>query len=247
VSDYAVDISNLLLYSDQEKFRINIPSLGFEKNKVTAVLGASGSGKSSLIKSCLGLEPEAEGSIKIEGEEVVKKSFKNLRQIRTRIGYVQQSSSLIERISVLENVLIGALPLLKFPRIGINSYPKHFRSDAQNVLEQLGLAGMSLKRCSELSGGQKQRVAIARALIHKPNVIFADEPISALDEVTGTQTLQILRDLADSYQLTIVMTLHQIDQALKFADNLVVLANGEILFNGPVNKASRTQVVKWLS
>lgn len=243
----AVKISDLVIKSNSRSDRLNITELIVPQAELTVLLGSSGSGKTTLIRSCLGLENEATGSVLVTGVEAITKNQKTLKKLRKKAGYVQQSSNLIERITAFENVLIGALAELRFPRIGVALYPKKAKDKAKELMSQLGVFEFASQIAQKLSGGQKQRVAIGRALMHDPVVLFADEPISALDVVTGDQTLRVFRSLVNHQKITVVVALHQIDAALNYADNLVVLSHGKVIYAGPAEQVSRTQLVSWLN
>lgn len=244
--DPVIVLENVQVEGSAGKPRLEIQELNFTAGKITAIVGPSGSGKSTLIKTCLGFEPSTKGSVIVSGYEVVAGSKLTLRKLRSQTGYVQQSANLIERITALENVLIGTLSQLRFPRIGVSTYPLWARKKALELLRQLGLDNKTNDLVRNLSGGQKQRLAIARALMHEPKVIFADEPISALDQATSEKIMQIFRQLTDDYGITVIVALHQLEFALKFADEIVVFSEGNVVQHGDANEFDVKTLLKYM-
>jgi phosphonate transport system ATP-binding protein len=198
-------------------------NLTVEPGEVVVLLGLSGSGKSTLLRHLDGLEFPTSGSVEVLGANVPKLRPKALRALRGRVGMIFQQFELVPSLTVLENVLTGALSRLTGPRLGIWAYPKSFRLAALNHLDRVGLLEKAYQRADQLSGGQQQRVAIARALMQNPEVLFADEPVASLDPESSGQIMRLIREIAADDGLTVVCSLHQVDLALDWCDRIVGL------------------------
>ena len=192
--------------------------------QVCAVLGASGAGKSTLLRAIAGLVAPSDGRILYNGAPAG-------RAQRRRIGLIPQDFALSGRASVARNVM--AVADIGIARSLAGLYPPADRARAAHLLAGLGLDETQLaRRADSLSGGQQQRVAIARALLHRPAIIVADEPIASLDPATGEATLALLRDEARSLGATLICSLHQPALAHRFADRIVMLDAGRVIFDG---------------
>ncbi len=192
--------------------------------QVCAVLGASGAGKSTLLRAVAGLVTPSAGRILYDGAPAS-------RTQRRRIGLIPQDFALSGRASVARNVM--AVADIGIARSFAGLYPSPVRARAAHLLAGLGLEEDQLaRRADSLSGGQQQRAAIARALLHRPALILADEPIASLDPATGAAALGLIRDEAQSLGATVVCSLHQPELARRFADRIVILDAGRIVFDG---------------
>ncbi len=192
--------------------------------QVCAVLGASGAGKSTLLRAVAGLVTPSAGRILYDGAPAS-------RTQRRRIGLIPQDFALSGRASVARNVM--AVADIGIARSFAGLYPPPVRARAAHLLAGLGLEEDQLaRRADSLSGGQQQRAAIARALLHRPALILADEPIASLDPATGAAALGLIRDEAQSLGATVVCSLHQPELARRFADRIVILDAGRIVFDG---------------
>lgn len=195
----------------------------------TVVLGPSGAGKSTLLRLMNGLEIPTAGDVRV-GNVVVDK--RSLRQIRSEVAMVFQQFNLVERLSVVTNVLTGRLA----QRSWIGSLFYLFRKEdmdiAQEVLARVGLTDKAWSRADKLSGGQQQRVGIARALAQQPKAILADEPVASLDPVSSEEIMSLLREICDRDGITVVVNLHQVDLARRFADRIIGMNSGKIVFDG---------------
>jgi len=201
-------------------------SLGVESGEFVALLGASGSGKSSLLNLIAGLDSPTSGSIIIGERNLAALSRDDLAQYRRyTVGMVFQSFNLIPSMTVLENV---ELPL-RFAEVERSQRG----AMAAKALAQVGLSGRIEHRPIELSGGEQQRVALARALINQPSILLADEPTGNLDSRTGTDVMELIRRLNESLQMTVVLVTHERELAEKYADRLISLADGKIISDQP--------------
>jgi len=194
------------------------------------LLGASGSGKSTLLRTVNGLTEPTTGEVRVGGRRVERSS---LRCVRRQVGMIHQHFGLVERASVAENLMGGALGAIPTWRALLGLHSASLRGRACELLASVGLGPEHLtRRASALSGGQKQRVAIARALMLQPPILIADEPVASLDPMIGREVMALLRQMARSHGVTVVCSLHQLDLARAFADRIVALREGEVVFDG---------------
>lgn len=206
--------------------------LKIDHGSINVLIGSSGAGKSSTLKLLNGLLAPVSGKVTVLGVDIAKLRERQLRALRSRIGYIPQDLGLVEPASAEENVLMGSLPRMVLPRTGSWMYPKALRSQAQQILGELGLAEHSGSRVSTLSGGQRQRVAIGRTLMQHAEIILADEPVSSLDQAIAEDVLSAFLEISQSLGITLVISLHQVELAKKFADRLIGFRRGEIVFDG---------------
>ncbi len=205
-------------------------SLDIPAGQFCVVLGASGAGKSTLLRMVNGLVEPSRGAVHVDGVRVAASS---LAQIRPRIGMIHQQFNLVLRASVATNVLSGALPALPLWRALPGLFPEAMRRRACELLESVGLQEQHLRRrASELSGGQQQRVGIARAFMLAPPLVLADEPVASLDPQASREVLGLLRRQAGERGTTVLCSLHQVDLARTFADRIVALRDGVLVFDG---------------
>ena len=206
-------------------------SLSFEAGKFNVLLGASGAGKSSLLRCVNLLVRPTTGSIEIAGLGNPLDRFSLLRQHRRNTAMVFQQHQLIGRLSVLQNVLVGRLGYYSSWR-SLFPLPQADKYFALECLERVGLFEKALERVDNLSGGQQQRVGIARGLVQKPKIILADEPVASLDPATSHRVLSLLHRICKEDGLSAVVSLHQVEYAKKYADRIVGLAQGHVVFDG---------------
>lgn len=171
-----------------------------------------------------------------------KQTETQLKNLRSQIGFIFQDFGLSNRLSALENVLIGSLSKLKLPRMGIRSYPQDLRVQAMKELERVGMAEFAFRRVDQLSGGQMQRVAIARALMQNPKVLIADEPVASLDPTSSREVMTILKSIAKEDGVTVVVSLHQIELAVEWADRIVGIKLGKLVFDSAEQKLTEQQI-----
>jgi phosphonate transport system ATP-binding protein len=208
-------------------------SLSFQPGEFVAIVGLSGAGKSTLIRCVNRLVTPTEGSILVGGTDVVGLKERELRAVRSRIGMIFQNYNLVRRSSVLRNVLAGRLAHLPTWRTLFALFPSSDIEIALRSLERVGIPEKAYQRADTLSGGQQQRVAIARALAQQPHILLADEPVASLDPPTAHQILRDLRDLSREENLLTLVNLHFIDMAQEYADRVIGLRAGEVVFDGP--------------
>lgn len=210
-------------------------ALSVQPGEMVALIGASGSGKSTLLRHLAGLARGDAGSIEVLGRQVQADGRLNgdVRRQRADIGYIFQQFNLVGRLSVMQNVLLGGLGRMPRWRGSLSLFNAEERQRAMQALERVGLAEFAAQRASTLSGGQQQRVAIARALCQQAEVILADEPIASLDPESARKVMEILADINRRDGKTVVVTLHQVDYAVRYCQRAVALKGGRIHFDGP--------------
>ncbi|MFC4243215.1 phosphonate ABC transporter ATP-binding protein [Gryllotalpicola reticulitermitis] len=218
--------------------------LTVSRGEVVVLLGLSGSGKSTLLRHIDGLERPTEGTVEVLEVQVPKLKATELRRLRGRVAMIFQQFELVPSLTVLENVLTGALAQLRGPRLGLWAYPRSFRQQALVHLDRVGLLEKAYQRADQLSGGQQQRVAIARALMQAPEILLADEPVASLDPESSDQVMRLIREIAADDGLTVVCSLHQVDLALGWGDRIVGLRHGEVVLNTPALGLSKEQVME---
>jgi len=225
-----LEISNLTKKYSNNFIALDNISLSVNKGEFVVVIGQSGAGKSTLLRCINNLESHT-GTIFVEGFCIEKLKHKALREARKNIAFIFQNYNLVENLSVLENVLHGILGKIGFWRSIFGIYTREEKNDALLLIEALGLLEMKYRCCADLSGGQKQRVGVARALMQKPSLILADEPTSSLDIASSNIVLNLLKENCKKNGITSVVNLHQIELAKKFADRIIALKNGQIIFD----------------
>ncbi len=213
-------------------------NLTIDDGEFVVIVGLSGAGKSTLLRALNGLVPATEGSITIDGTEVVGASGAQLRAIRSKIGMIFQTFNLVNRTSVINNVLMGRLSAVSAWRSTFGLWPAADRELALQALERVSIVEKAYVRASDLSGGQQQRVGIARALAQDPSVMLADEPVAALDPITSRQVMGDLRRINQDLGITTLVNLHFLDLARDYGRRLIGLRDGELVFDGDIADAT---------
>lgn len=207
--------------------------LEIPKGQVVALIGPSGAGKSTLIRCINRLVEPTSGSVTLNDKELTKLGSGALRQARRRMGMIFQEYALVERLSVMENVLSGRLGYVGFWRSFLRKYPQSDVDEAFRLLERVGLDHMADKRADELSGGQRQRVGIARALIQDPELLLVDEPTASLDPKTSRQIMRLICELCAERDLAAIINIHDVALAQMFVQRVIGLRFGEVVYDGP--------------
>ena len=197
------------------------------------VVGLSGAGKSTLIRAINGLVPLSSGSLEVHGRQLGELDRGGLRALRSEIGMVFQGFNLVDRTSVLNNVLMGRLHTVPTWRTMFGMYPADDVAAAAQALDRVGILDKARVRANQLSGGQRQRVGIARALAQEPKLILADEPVASLDPPTSHVVMRYLKTISEELGITTLVNLHFLDLATAYADRIIGLRAGELVFDGP--------------
>ena len=208
-------------------------NLEIDSRGITAVIGASGTGKSTLIRCINRLVEPTSGQILFEGTDLAGLSGRALREARRHIGMVFQEYNLVERLTVMENLLCGRLGYVGAWKAWRRKFPPEDIRRALDLLDVVGLAGFAHRRADALSGGQRQRVGIARAVMQEPHLLLADEPTSSLDPKTSVEIMQLLADVARSRSIPVVINMHDVGLATRFADRIVGMSGGRVVYDGP--------------
>ena len=200
--------------------------------QVLALIGPSGAGKSTLIRCVNRLVEPTDGSATLNEENLTKLSSRALKRARRRMGMIFQEYALVERLTVMENVLSGRLGYVGFWRSYFRKFPRDDVKEAFRLLDRVGLLEMADKRADELSGGQRQRVGICRALIQNPDLLLVDEPTASLDPKTSRQIMRLINELCAERGLTAIINIHDVLLAQMFSQRIVGLALGKIVYDG---------------
>ncbi len=207
-------------------------NLTIEGQSTTAIIGPSGTGKSTLLRCINRLIEPTSGSIKLNGVELCTVRGAELRAVRRRIGMVFQEYNLVERLSVMENVLCGRLGYLSSFKAWMRKFPQEDINRAYDILEMVGLIDFAQARADELSGGQRQRVGIARAVMQQPEILLADEPTSSLDPKTSVEIMELLGKVASLNNISVLINIHDVNLGRRFADRVVGMSKGNVVFDG---------------
>ena len=213
-------------------------NLEVPKGQVMALIGPSGAGKSTLIRCVNRLVEPTGGKIFLGDLELAHLGATELRRARRRMGMIFQEYALVERLSVMENVLSGRLGYVGFWRSYFRKFPQSDIDEAFSLLQRVGLDHMADKRADELSGGQRQRVGICRALIQNPDLLLVDEPTASLDPKTSRQIMRLICELCEERQLAAIINIHDVLLAQMFARRIVGLQLGSIVYDGPPDQLS---------
>jgi phosphonate transport system ATP-binding protein len=209
-------------------------TLDMPDSQVMALIGPSGAGKSTLIRCVNRLVEPTAGTITLNKTEITSLGSGELRRARRRLGMIFQEYALVERLTVMENVLSGRLGYVGFWQSWFRRFPQTDIDEAFRLLARVGLQDMVDKRADELSGGQRQRVGICRALIQAPELLLVDEPTASLDPKTSRQIMRLIRELcAERKPLSAIINIHDVTLAQTFAERIVGLRLGEIVYDGP--------------
>jgi phosphonate transport system ATP-binding protein len=247
MSDAAVlSIRNASKTFGQRRALDNV-SLEVRAGEMIALIGPSGSGKSTLLRSISALQTIDPGQgVIVAFDEPVQANGRispKVRKIRARIGMIFQQFNLVGRISLFSNVVLGALGRIDPLRGLFGVWPAETKQAAMAALHRFGLSDYASQRANTLSGGQQQRAAIARALVQQAKIILADEPVASLDPVSARRVMEILRDLNANDGLTVIVTLHQVDYALRYGRRVVALRAGKVVYDGPPEGLDKSRLI----
>ena len=214
--------------------------LEISDGEFVVIVGLSGAGKSTLIRAVNGLVPLTSGGLEVNGHDVPNLDRAGRRALRSEVGMIFQGFNLVDRTTVLNNVLMGRLHQVPTWRTLIGRYPEEDVQIAARALDRVEILDRAYVRATNLSGGQRQRVGIARALAQEPSIILADEPVASLDPPTSHVVMRYLQQISRELGITTIVNLHFLDLATAYADRIIGLRNGELVFDGPGSDADET-------
>lgn len=239
---HLLEIKNLKKYYGMAR-AVERVSFNVDEGEVVVIIGPSGAGKSTILRCINRMIEVTDGSIKFENMEVTKiKSEKELKLLRRKIGMIFQSFNLVYRLSVFQNVLHGRLGYMSTIDAILGRYTEVDKKKALEILEKIGLREMIYKRAGELSGGQKQRVGIARALMQKPSLLLCDEPIASLDPSSSKIIMDQIYHMAKERNIACIVNLHQVDVAKSYADRIVGIHEGKVVFDDIPEKLTDSMI-----
>ena len=225
-----IKMKNLTLGYKKEIILKDI-DLKIKKGEFIGIIGPSGAGKSTLLMSITGGIKVFDGKFEVLDFDLHNIKKKNLVKLREQIGVIFQGYNLVDRISVLDNVISGMLKDIPLSRAIIKLYKDKELKKAKEYMDIVDITKHSMKRCDELSGGQRQRVAIARALAAEPKIILADEPVSALDPKSDRKVMEILKKVNETYGVTVIANLHHLEYAKEYCDRIIGVNSGTVIFD----------------
>ncbi|WP_277260855.1 phosphonate ABC transporter ATP-binding protein [Peptoniphilus lacrimalis] len=220
-------------------------NLEIKDGEFVAIIGRSGAGKSTLIRTINKMHDITGGSLTVGDINVSSLKGKELRKFRRNVGMIFQSFNLVDRMSVINNVLTAFVPELSPIRSIFGIYPKEYKIKALESLEKVDILDKAYVRADNLSGGQQQRVALARTLAYNPNIILADEPVASLDPINARSVMSYFKRINEEMKITILLNIHHVDLALEYATSVIGIKDGQIIYHGAskdVNDKILTQI-----
>ena len=217
-------------------------SFSVNEGEFVSIIGPSGSGKSTILRCINRLVDATQGAIMFDGHDILKANKKELRTIRTKTGMIFQHYNLVDRLSVVENVLHGRLGHKSTVSGMVGAFSEKEKENAFAILDKLGLTEQAYKRCDELSGGQKQRVGIARSIMQDPRLILCDEPIASLDPSSSKVIMDHLANINQTMKITCIANLHQVDVAMRYSKRIIGITSGRIVYDGPPEQLSKDKI-----
>ncbi|TEB14874.1 Phosphate-import ATP-binding protein PhnC [Pelotomaculum sp. FP] len=227
-----LELKNVTKYYNGTTPALAEVSFTVREGEFVSVIGPSGAGKSTLLRCINRMIELSRGEISFDGVIVSKLRKRDLRKLRTKIGMIFQHYNLVDRLTVIENVLHGRLGYKSTLAGALGRYSREEKNQAYRIIKILGLTDQVYKRCDQLSGGQKQRVGIARALVQNPKMILCDEPIASLDPNAAKIIMDHLRLVSTELGITVLVNMHQVDVALKYSDRIIGVNKGKVVFDG---------------
>lgn len=218
---------------------LNNINVNIEQGEFVAVIGLSGAGKSTLIRCINRMHDITGGQIIVDSVDVSKLNGRHIRKFRRRIGMIFQSFNLVTRTTVINNVLVSFVPDLPMWRKLIGIFTKEQKIKALEALDKVGILDKAFVRVDQLSGGQQQRVALARTLAQNPDIILADEPIASLDPVTSSIVMDDFKRINKELNISVIMNIHHVEIALEYADRIIGIRKGEVVFDGEASKVTQ--------
>lgn len=227
-----LEVSHVIKHYDPARPALDDISFSIRKGEFVSVIGPSGAGKSTLLRCINRMVEVSKGEIRFEGISVGSLNRRDLKTVRSKIGMIFQHYNLVERLTVIENVLHGRLGAKSTLAGALGRYSRDEKRQAMELIAMLGLADHVYQRCDRLSGGQKQRVGIARALVQDPKMILCDEPIASLDPGSSRVIMEQLKRFSREMHISLMVNLHQVEVALEYSDRVIGVNKGRIVFDG---------------
>lgn len=227
-----LEVSHVIKFYDGSRPALDDVSFSIRKGEFVSVIGPSGAGKSTLLRCINRMIEVSKGEVRFEGISVGQLNRRDLKRLRSKIGMIFQHYNLVDRLTVIENVLHGRLGSKSTLAGALGRYSRDEKKQAMDVITMLGLGDHVYQRCDRLSGGQKQRVGIGRALVQDPKMILCDEPIASLDPNAAKTIMEQLKRFSKEMHITLIVNLHQVDIALKYSDRILGVNKGRVVFDG---------------
>ncbi len=234
-----LSIENLKVVFENGYEALKSVNMTVNDGEIVGLIGRSGAGKSTILRTINGIQPATSGTIHLDGRDVAGMTGEELRQVRREIGFIWQEHHLVERLTVMQNVLSGRLGYIPTLQGFFHYFDREQREIALNSLERVNMLHRAENRADRLSGGEKQRVAIARALAQQPRIILADEPVASLDVELSWQVMSDLVTVSRQEKVPTLVCIHHVDLAKTFCDRIVGLAQGHIVFDGKPDELNR--------
>jgi phosphonate transport system ATP-binding protein len=219
-------------------------TLKIEQGEFVGIIGLSGAGKSTLLRSINRMHDVTSGELLVNGKKVKSLKGYELRKFRRGIGMIFQSFNLVTRTTVIKNVLTANVPDMPFWRVLLGAFTKSNKIAALEALDKVGILEKAYIRTDQLSGGQQQRVALARTLAQNPKIILADEPVAALDPVTAKQVMDDFKKINKEMNISILINIHHVELALQYADRIIGIGQGKILYDGAASNVTKEVLEK---
>ena len=210
-------------------------NLEIEDGEFVGIIGMSGAGKSTFIRTINRLNNITEGKLTVDGVEISNLKGKALRRFRRKVGMIFQSYNLVPRITVIRNVMSSLVPDMPLWRVVLGLFSKNDKMRALEALDRVSMLDKAFVRTDQLSGGQQQRVSLARTLAQNPSVLLADEPVAALDPVTAHEVMDDFKRINDELGQTVLINIHHVDLALDYAKRIIGIRSGRVVYDGPVS------------
>ncbi|MFT9031477.1 phosphonate ABC transporter ATP-binding protein [Leuconostoc pseudomesenteroides] len=210
-------------------------NLEIEDGEFVGIIGMSGAGKSTFIRTINRLNNITDGKLTVDGVEISNLKGKALRRFRRKVGMIFQSYNLVPRITVIRNVMSSLVPDMPLWRVILGLFSKNDKMRALEALDRVSMLDKAFVRTDQLSGGQQQRVSLARTLAQNPSVLLADEPVAALDPVTAHEVMDDFKRINDELGQTVLINIHHVDLALDYAKRIIGIRSGRVVYDGPVS------------
>ena len=215
-------------------------NLQIEQGEFVAIIGLSGAGKSTILRCINRMHDITKGELTVDGVDVDALKGKTLRRYRRKVGMIFQSFNLVSRSTAIKNVLTADVPDMNFFRVLFGIFTKDQKMRALESLDKVGILDKAYTRCDQLSGGQQQRVALARTLNQNPKIILADEPVASLDPITAKQVMEDFVHINQELGISILLNIHHVELALEYADRVIGIRAGRIVYDGPSKQVDQT-------